>query len=200
MVKTCTRSRCTSAVAVYPHKAFFGIVDKQFEYYALLRPEFGYKYLVETAGTYDPRRYTTTTEDKFPYGLAPFEEFLSAEVLITDYLPNADEVQLVKAMLHLKGLPEELVLDVMEHADYTVKRRLIQPHDPFHCDNREELHHYLKYCWRLLINCNMMAEALGSPIDWAALVEHFLLENTQDTRGLRKKFYRANEDCEDIRW
>lgn len=102
----------------------------------------------------------------FPYGLAPIEEFLNAEKHDTGYLPDVSAVAIVRNVLYSNGLPTELVDDVMDKADYTVKRRLVYPHDPFHRGNAEELRGYLKFCWKVMVNCNMMADALGMKIGW----------------------------------
>jgi hypothetical protein len=110
----------------------------------------------------------------FPYGRASFQDILNSERHDTGYLPDVSAVALVRDMLYDKGLPAELISDVMENADYTVKRRLVFANDPFYPGNINELQKYLKYCWQLLINCNMMADALGVKIDWEHLIYRFL--------------------------
>lgn len=113
-------------------------------------------------------------ENEFPYGQAPIQEFLNAEKHSTGYLPDGAAVAFAKNILYSNRLPTELVDDVMEQADYTVKRRLVYPDDPFHAGNKEELQKYLKYCWRLIINCNVMADALGVKIGWEGLIYRIL--------------------------
>lgn len=60
----------------------------------------------------------------------------------------------------------ELALNVMELAGYEPKRRLNNPHDPLYPCNRKELAQYLKYCWQILVRCDMMAKALDIEIPW----------------------------------
>lgn len=165
MLRSCTWSDCTSEVANYPHRVFFGIGDHQFKSYARIEPEFALKYMPA-----DTKVSMSDFRIRFPYGQAPFQDFLNSERHDTGYLPDVSAVALVRHMLYSKGLPVELVDDVMEKADYTVKRRLVYPHDPFHPGNVNELQKYLKNCWRLLINCNMMADALGISIEWEGLI------------------------------
>ncbi|KAH8696549.1 hypothetical protein BGW36DRAFT_321877 [Talaromyces proteolyticus] len=164
-LRTCTYSTCTSEIAKYPHRAFFGISDDQFKFGQNNMPDI---YSIHSAGKY------FEDEKNFPYGLAPIEDFLSSKKHEVEYLPDIFAVAVVRDVLRLKSLPEELVYDVMERADYTVKRRLIYPDDPFHPGNRDELQRYLKYCWQLVVNCNMMAEELEVSIEWDDLIYKFL--------------------------
>lgn len=171
MIKSCTCSDASgSDVSRFPHRAFFGILHTQFQYYAQIRPEIETKH----PGAFLNKKTNFLGFHEFPYGQIPIEDLLESEILVTGLMPSADEVELVKMMLRFKGLPEELVLDVIELADYTVKRTLEQPHDPLHPDNQAHLQHYLDYCWLLLVNCNMMANSLNVSIDWEALLQEFL--------------------------
>ncbi|EED16257.1 hypothetical protein TSTA_013570 [Talaromyces stipitatus ATCC 10500] len=168
-LRSCTWSDVTSEVPHYPHRAFFGIDDRQFREWPRMSPEFGTKYM--------PDIYTLSEwsfrDRVFPYGAAPIDDFLKSENEV-GYLPDVASVALVRTILYSKGLPPELTADVMEKADYTVKRRLSHPHDPFHPGNLDELHKYLTYCWRLMVNCNMMADALGINIEWEVYIYRFL--------------------------
>lgn len=170
MLRYCTWSGCSSEVAKYPHRAFFGIGDNQFHSWPCMDSAFELKY--RPPGSSDD--YRRFAKSQFPYGQAPFDEFLNAESNSTGYLPDGAAVAVVRDILYRKRLPLELVNDVMERADYTVKRRLVYPHDPFHAGNKEELQKHLKYCWRLIINCNMMADALGMKIGWEGLIYRIL--------------------------
>lgn len=75
-----------------------------------------------------------------------------------------------------KGLPVELAVRVMHFMNYKAKRRLTIPNDPFHPGNKEELVKYLKYCWKLLVCCEVMAKALGMHINWREEVSQSLVE------------------------
>lgn len=98
-------------------------------------------------------------------------------------MPDVAAVALVRGLLYANRLPTELVDDVMDKADYTVKRRLAYPHDPFHGGNAEELRKYLKFCWRVMVDCNMMADALGPRIEWEWSICRILEEQISSLGG-----------------
>ena len=79
------------------------------------------------------------------------------------YVPDAEDVSIVRQVLRSKGLPAELVLDILELAGYEPRRRLKVAHDPFHPDNKAELGEYLTYCWKLIVRCDVVARALQGP-------------------------------------
>ena len=55
----------------------------------------------------------------------------------------------------------------MDEAKYEQQSRLKIPDDPLHPDNRDELYKYLRYCWRLLVQCEVLATACGrGEINW----------------------------------
>lgn len=93
------------------------------------------------------------------------EEFLTLERPL-EHLPDVSDVCSTRWMLCRMGLPVELAMQIMEFAGYEPKRRLKIPHDPFHASNKEELAQYLKYCWQILVRCDMMAKVLDMKIDW----------------------------------
>lgn len=157
MLKHCTLSGMTSEVVTYPHRQFFGIEDGQFRVYPRLL---------------DP---WLNIIGRYPYGLIPIEEFLNCEVL-TENKPRSSDIPQVQQILYSKGLPMELVLHIMAIAEYVPRGRLQVPHDPFHPDNRDELAKYLKYCWQLLVRCDMIASALGMEIPWHTLISATLVE------------------------
>ena len=157
MLKHCTRASETSDVATRPHRQFFGIADDQFT-------RWGNEFLLPDS------------QLRYPYGLIPFSKFLDCDLRAPLPSPGPDEVVLVGAMLHAKGLPMELVLEILDLADYAPRGRLRVPHDPFHRDNADELRKYLKYCWQLLIRCEMMAAELGMEIPWPVLVSRALIK------------------------
>lgn len=154
MVQLCTISGMTSEVATFPHRQFFGIEDGQFTW-RYNKPQLR-----------DPR---LNAIGRYPYGVLPIEEFLNCEVL-TENKPGPSAIPQVQQMLYSKGLPMELVLDIMDMAEYAPRGRLQVPHDPFHPENREDLAKYLKYCWVLFVRCDMMATALGMVINWEELI------------------------------
>ena len=92
------------------------------------------------------------------------------------HLPARDDVPQVQQILSSRGLPAELVLDIMELAGYHAgEGRLKVPHDPFHRENRDELAKYLKYCWELLVRCEMLANVIGKVIPWEKLIYRSLV-------------------------
>lgn len=183
-LRVCTYSGGTSVLAQYPHKAFFGIEDGQFTYYTKPQVEFAVKYNLFNEHWDMWWHLRAVSGNEFPYGVAPIEEVHnSTKDFKGNYLPDRSAVNFVNELLRRKGLPQELILDILEEAQYTVKRRLALPHDPFHPENRSELHAYVKYCWKLLINCSMMAEALGVLIDWRSLIYEFLQDHISSKAG-----------------
>jgi hypothetical protein len=138
-LRCCTNSRLTSEIPAYPHQQFFGIVKGQFNF------------------DIDHR--------DFHFGLKSIEEFLVEEKSV-GHLPNTTDVVMVCFILQQKHLPMELVMDIMELAEYQPKRTLQVPHDPLHPDNKDELDKYLDYCWRVLVNCDMFAHTLKLNLYW----------------------------------
>ena len=157
MVHKCTLSGMTSEVATHPHRQFFGIEDGQFKMYS-----------GAVTGEMSSPSYLC--------GSVSFEHFLSCDKP-TKSRPGRFDVPQVQRILHSKGLPMELVLDIMDLAEYTPSGgRLWVPHHPFHRDNWDELEKYLKFCWQVLVRCDMMASALGMVIPWQELVSGTLRE------------------------
>lgn len=95
-------------------------------------------------------------------------------------------------MLCRKGLPVELAVEIMALAEYEPSRRLKVPHDPFHRDNRKELVEYLKYCWQVLVRCDMMARALDIVIPWVGLVTQCIVQLWACKACDGKKWYRLS--------
>jgi hypothetical protein len=107
------------------------------------------------------------------YGIVPIDEFLALGKPASQrddysiiYQPNGSDTSRVKGILCEMGLPVELALDIMELAGYEPKRRLKIEHDPLHLENREELAQYLRYCWQILIRCDMTASEVDLDIPW----------------------------------
>ena len=76
---------------------------------------------------------------------------------------DVDEVSL---SLRKARLLAEVVLEILERADYRWQRRSPYSADPMHSNNREELLKYLRFCWVLLVRCDLLAKACGKRTDW----------------------------------
>jgi len=164
MVRACTVTEMTSEIATFPHRQFLGIADDQFWSWPRIRKNCRWNHLGEGK----------ELRKNYPFGKMPLEEFLALES-IPEYQPHANDVRHVRWLLTEKGLPVELAMDIMEAADYTPKRRLDPPNDPFHPDNSDVLKKYLLHCWLTLIRCDMVAKASGDRIPWAKLVSHCVI-------------------------
>ncbi|KAI9149008.1 hypothetical protein HJFPF1_11052 [Paramyrothecium foliicola] len=163
MVHDLTRRCWNSDVAAYPHRQFFGISDDQFdENYehdrknnAMLRASFNGHY---------------------PLGRLPYWHFLRFEKDV-GYVPLPTDASDVRSTLQKKGLPNELVEIIMSTAQYgRCTRRLAVEHDPFLPENRSELDKYLKFCWVLLVRCELMARTVGNGLNWEQLVAETIVE------------------------
>lgn len=152
MLHACTHRHILSQTATYPHRQFFDIGDDQF------------------------RSETTNWGGKLA-----FEDFLQIDssdpspLSSTPFTPGILDVYNVEETLMAKGLPTELVWQVLElteyNADHAAKRRLkVDARHPFHRDNREELYKYLRYCWRSVVWCNVLAKAQQIDIDWKSVI------------------------------
>ena len=140
MVIYCTATQDFDVHAL-PHRLFFGIT------HGALKPErghWGHEYLV----------------GRFPLSTC-YEKEAQGK-----HAPNRSDVESIEGMLRGRGLPMELVVDIMELAEYKVASRLVIPDDPLHPANAEELRKYLGYCWRLMVRCDELANVCERPIDW----------------------------------
>ncbi|KAJ5771937.1 hypothetical protein N7520_002466 [Penicillium odoratum] len=189
-LRTCTSTGYGSEVSSYPHRQFFGIGDNQFKG-ADDHPEIEKTHWLRwtTAkhrlGLLD---YYFSRSDHC--GMVPINEFLAVEnKAFAGRRPGLSDVSLVQNYLYQKGLPVELVLDVMELAGYQPVGRLSEPQDPFHSSNRTELARYLTYCWRLLVNCDMMAKAIGMQLPWKELLGNCITDLWADDRYGHGRFF-----------
>jgi hypothetical protein len=139
-----------SKVAAHPHWEFFGI-DEGDRYVNSDQPE-----TLRGQGLYTSRSATT-------------DERLTRDPL-TGELPTPFDPLRAQQILLDKGLPAELVSEIKDTAEHGPTARLAIPHDPFHPANRDELAKYVKYCWQLLVRCDMMATALGRVIPWHEVI------------------------------
>ncbi|KAH0431039.1 hypothetical protein CcaCcLH18_07344 [Colletotrichum camelliae] len=101
-----------------------------------------------------------------PAALAPYTRLPQRDVFNVEYLPHHSDILPVEEMLRTRGLPAELVTEVMDLANYKPRRRLKVAHDPLHRDNREELDRYLAECWAVMVRGNVFAKAFGNEMDW----------------------------------
>jgi hypothetical protein len=113
------------------------------------------------------------------------------------YMPLRSDIAVVIRHLQQKGLPLELSLDVLDHAEYIPRRRLPIPEDPLHRENTEELRNYLKYCWRILIWCNVLAEGIGKKINWVYEVTQCILDlwGVDELKRKRIPYHMFDPNC-----
>ncbi|KAH6839580.1 hypothetical protein B0I37DRAFT_394080 [Chaetomium sp. MPI-CAGE-AT-0009] len=130
-----------SDVAAHSHWGFFGINEKD-------------RY-INSGQSENPRGQGLYTSRS-----ATMNERLTRDPLTAD-LPIPSDTLRAQQILRDKGLPAELVSEIMDTAEYGPIARLEIRDDPFHPANRDELAKYVKYCWQLLVRCDMTATALG---------------------------------------
>ncbi|KAL4878089.1 hypothetical protein BJY04DRAFT_196704 [Aspergillus karnatakaensis] len=169
MLYLCTK-QVESIVETYPHQEFFGITDTHFDgYMSFRRMAKGlWKWPALVTALRDYSTQPALRADDLPYGQIPIDVFLNSHNT-APYLPNKTAISKVSVMLYRLGLPTELVLDILQLAEYDgsgPRSRLYIAHDPLHPENRDALIKYLTYCWLTLVRCNMLAHALGIEIHW----------------------------------
>ena len=153
LIRNCTGFGRTCDLATHPHRQFFGIEENQFKDWP------------RTPRLRDPVRLRKLNHKSLPY-----EEFLASEKLVDTWQPTKEEVVEVRDALFSLKLPMEIVDEILERASYSHTHRLPVSHHPFHPDNREELAKYLKYCWQLVVRCEILGRALGMEIAWSEMV------------------------------
>lgn len=158
LLRSCTITRPVSKVATHPHREFFGIADGQFNLW----------HAPKDCVTYEP-------VDDTKYGIMPFEEFLAVDGPV-NHIPSLLDVRVVQSVLKATGLPTELVLSVMDCADYSPRAKLVASHDPLHPLNKDVLDEHLKYCWELLVRCEMVRRTWKHSIDWEDTVQTCVVE------------------------
>lgn len=161
MLRNATRPIYPSKAIPYPHQQFFGIPRDHFgENFESLRNISRKHWLHQTKNVHGAGHY----------GLLSFNEFLDLEgPLLEPYLPSKNDVESVKRLLFSNKLrvPFELVLMIMDFADYKAERILEVPHDPLHPTNRAALDEYLDQCWQIIVGCNIINDELGMDrTDW----------------------------------
>jgi hypothetical protein len=110
------------------------------------------------------------------------------------------DIPLVIDYLRKTRLPTELILYVLELAEYVPRRRLVVPDDPLHVQNGIELRKYLNYCWQLLVRCDVLAKACGKPFIWEYHVNEciMLLWGVQYPKMAERVDIEEREEIDDI--
>lgn len=173
------------------HLNFFGVHEHQYSEYP--RPRKAGPFYSDLGEAIDTRsRSYLSGEKNYPYGMMPFNDFLEFEAE-APYQPAAYEIPAVLGLLREKRLPAEIALRIMEMAEWDEPRRLLKvPHDPLHRENEAELMSYLSICWDVLVRCDMMAKALGKPIQWNVQVSGCIVHlwGPEDTTVAQKMYRR----------
>jgi hypothetical protein len=158
-------SRCTGMshfdVHTYPHRAFFGVEPK-------------IPSARKSHGEYSDHLWK----------LSPYILYNPTE----EYKPLRSDIPIVFNYIRQKGLPPELILQVLELAAYVPRRKLIVAEDPLHAENAQELQIYLADCWNLLVRCDILAKAQHKRINWIYEVTHCIREcwSIEDPKATRK--------------
>ncbi|TLS29325.1 hypothetical protein PpBr36_02154 [Pyricularia pennisetigena] len=161
LVHDLTVSDTMTQIPLFQHMEFFGIRDDNFRTYP--RKESQWK----------------VQDDHFyPLGRVGYKEFIGLD-FDTDppYMPSAAEMETVRSVLSVKGLPTELVDMVLDLAEYDETRVLSIPHDPLHELNTDQLEEYLAWSWQTLLRFDMLARAEGDEMPWDMLIANCLLES-----------------------
>ncbi|KAL8991975.1 MAG: hypothetical protein Q9169_007480 [Polycauliona sp. 2 TL-2023] len=152
----------------FPHRRFFGVYRGQ------------YKNSQYWRGIIDSKSDSL-------YGKVPLSKLEDSQMPSYAYMPTALDVNEVFDILRKSKLPAEIILDILDRADYRWQRRSPFSDDPMHLENRSELLQYLKYCWILLVRCDVLAKACGKRIDWVNDVSHAINDLFGvDNRTLRR--------------
>jgi hypothetical protein len=96
-------------------------------------------------------------------------------------------------MLYQKGLPIELLSDIMERADYRVKQRLKVAHDPLHPLNKEIMADFLTYCWQLMVRVMVVVKELGTEAYLHNMIAQFILDFWSDPCGKLEKWHQIQD-------
>ena len=156
----------------FPHRQFFGVYRGQYR-----------------NTQYPPNTIRDSDQNTF-YGKVPLYKLEKPhDPSSRRHIPTVSDVDEVFLSLRKCGLPTELVLEIIERADYQWQRRSPYSDNPMHPNNRDELFKYLKFCWILLVRCDLLVKACGKRIDWANDVSHCI----EELFGVRDKALRRIE-------
>lgn len=177
MLRKTTESYDAEATS-YPHQRFFGIP----------RGHFCEGSVYDIEKNIDQNHWLHQTEciKCGHYGLLSFDEFLNLEGPFPSdqYQPLESDVESVRQELLSQDLPPELVLMIMNFADYKAKRVLKVPHDPLHPANKAELDRYLDQCWQIIVACDILDHELGGNlIDWQSEI-HSVVKSLFHNRSI----------------
>lgn len=142
-------SRCTGFknydVHTYPHRLFFGV----------------------SGADYDARSWNKPPFWGREFRMHPSLQTEKQKIAMREkYFPILEDVEIVLFYLRCKGLPTEIGLQILAHADFKPERRLPVANDPLHPKNGEELRKYLSWCWKILIWTDVLMTAEGRKISW----------------------------------
>ena len=159
----------------FPHRRFFGV----------------------RKGRYRNDQYYPPKDSDFRsfYGKVPLARLQNMNGAVPEpYRPTVEDVDAVSLTLRRVGLPAEIASDILDRAEYTWQRRSRYADDPLHPDNRDELQRYLKFCWIVMVRCDVLAKACGKRLHWVDDVSHCVHDmfGVHDPR-LRREEYDLGE-------
>ncbi|KAF2019058.1 hypothetical protein BU24DRAFT_476092 [Aaosphaeria arxii CBS 175.79] len=144
---------CTGTGGTYPHQGAHKIPHREF---------YGVPFGMYNA-SYIPWNIVTPRYHFNHFGTVPLRDLVDKK-FPQKYVPSKNDIPVVHKIF--RKLPTEIVLMILEFADYTPKGRLNAHADPLHIDNASELKKYLAYCWKLLVRVDMLMKANGTLLDW----------------------------------
>ncbi|KAH1499614.1 hypothetical protein LV164_001166 [Aspergillus fumigatus] len=209
-VKIWTQVGLESEVSRHPHRQFFGL---EFSYSLQISRGWDRPVLAQLRERIVKATWPEKTPEQisklsvsdvcFPYGKMPLEEFLACReggaAGVQHQTRSAVDVARVEVYLRAKRLPQELVLQITACTEYDRSRsrsRLPVPHDPLHPRDRRQLRQHLDHCWRIMVHCNMLAQELGTKIDWMLLVAEALDRMVSSPAGMKLFEHEAHESGE----
>ena len=156
MFVQCTLSKGESEVVRFPHRQFFGVRDG------------------DITKTHMPKRIAWfDPQTGLPCATVPFPRFVDgafrgwSHTASPGLAPSTTVINHVGTLLRIKGLPGEIIHEILELADLKLRGRLaVMPNNPLHPENWREMIKYLTYCWVLLVRCDVLAREVGGTIDW----------------------------------
>ena len=178
-------SRCTGRrrydVHTFPHRLFFGVSEHDYD---------GIRWNLPGCGRRLRKHLSLQSEEERRAG--------------ERYFPVSEDVDIVLFYLRLKGFPNEIGLRILAYADFRPGRRLLIANDPLDPRNGEELRKYLRWCWKVLVCCDVLMTASGTRIRWVYEITDVIRElwgvagqNTKIFRRLTLNEEQAELDEED---
>lgn len=209
MLEVCLSHEALTQVPMQPHYDFFSIHGSEFgqPYRRTYNEERAEKAAWEDAGgklcycdsaggmankCFDP--------NEFKCGMMDIEKFMNRHSKsVISIPPPSTTIELARFGLASKGLPRELVENVLRFAGFirTDKSQLRVPHHPFHPDNKAQLTNYLDECWQLVIRTATVCHHVANPMhrfgqpDWEKETVHMLRRICNEL--VSRKWLRQNE-------